>query len=178
MQVESPSQVRDFIIDWLRWEMVGPAPDFPKMQVNPTGEEVLRGQDPPRHRYGCGILFPRGVNYSAALDADDEELNGIAAAEAVDEGGNGAEDEDEGETQAEIETEAAEAPPDNDTQEVAAASQFLPSTMGVSFLIAVGGDLVVSVQWATYALRKCPGRRSSPGSIADRGARNRACRSA
>src|SRR5271166_3121363 len=162
MQVESPSQVRDFIIDWLRWEMVGPAPDFPKMQVNPTGEEVLRGQDPPRHRYGCGILFPRGVNYSAALDADDEELNGIAAAEAVDEGRDGAEDEDEGETQAEIETEAAEAPPDNDTQEVAAASQFLPSTMGVSFLIAIGGDLVVSVQWATYALRNASGDAPPP----------------
>ena len=97
-------------------------------------------------------------------------MNGIAAAEAVDEGGDGAEDEDEGETQAEIETEAAEAPPDNDTQEVAAASQFLPSTMGVSFLIAIGGDLVVSVRWATYALRNAPGERSSPGSIADRGA--------
>ena len=162
MQVESPSQVRDFIIDWLRWEMVGPAPDFPKMKVNPAGEEILRGQDPPRHRYGCGILFPRGVNYSAALDADDEELSGIAAAEAVDEGRDGAEDEDEGETQAEIETEAAEAPPDNDTQEVAAASQFLPSTMGVSFLIAVGGDLVVSVRWATYALRNAPGDAAPP----------------
>jgi hypothetical protein len=155
-RVERAADVRDFIIDWLRWELVGPAPGFPSLEMNPNGEEVLRGQDPPRHRYACGILFPRGVNYSAALDANDEEMRSISAAESVDEGGDAPEDEDD-EEHADIETEATNAPPENDNQEVAATSQFLPSTMGVSFLVDVGGDLTVTARWATYQLREAPG---------------------
>jgi hypothetical protein len=65
----SPSKVRDFVVDWLRKELVGPAPGYPMVQLN--GEEILRPQDPPRYRYGCGILFPQGVRYSGGEPIDD-----------------------------------------------------------------------------------------------------------
>ncbi len=47
-------KARDFIVDFLRKKLVGPSPGHPAVQIN--GEEILRPQDPPRQRYGAGIL--------------------------------------------------------------------------------------------------------------------------
>ena len=47
---------RDFILDFLRKELIGPSPLPPNVQ--PDGEEILRPQDPPRQRYSAGVLFP------------------------------------------------------------------------------------------------------------------------
>jgi hypothetical protein len=58
-RIRTAAEVRDGIIEWLRRELVGPAPGHPFMQLN--REEILRPQDPPRYRYACGILFPNGV---------------------------------------------------------------------------------------------------------------------
>ena len=41
-------RARDFIVDFLRREIVGPSPGYPAIQIN--REEILRAQDPPRQR--------------------------------------------------------------------------------------------------------------------------------
>lgn len=53
-------RAREFIVDFLRKEIVGPSPGYPAVQTN--REEILRAQDPPRQRYGAGILFPRSLS--------------------------------------------------------------------------------------------------------------------
>jgi hypothetical protein len=63
-KARNAGEVRDYIIDTLRRELVGPSPGYPVVQIN--REEILRPQDPPRYRYACGILFPRGVTYSGS----------------------------------------------------------------------------------------------------------------
>jgi hypothetical protein len=40
----SPSAVREFVIDWLRKELIWPAPGYPMVQLN--REEILGPQDP------------------------------------------------------------------------------------------------------------------------------------
>jgi hypothetical protein len=83
-RTSSPSDVREYVIDWLRQELVGPAPGYPMVQLN--GEEILRPQDPPRYRYGCGILFPQGTRYSGGDPMEPEEVIGVQTASEVDEG--------------------------------------------------------------------------------------------
>ena len=53
-------RAREFIVDFLRKEIVGPSSGYPAVQTN--REEILRAQDPPRQRYGAGILFPRSLS--------------------------------------------------------------------------------------------------------------------
>src|SRR5437588_11379018 len=78
MEIMSTAQVRKEIIDYLRKELVGPAPGFPAIQLN--REEILRSQDPPRLRYSAGILFPRQSDIVAQSDIDEKEIQGIEAA--------------------------------------------------------------------------------------------------
>ncbi len=47
--------MRDEILKFIRRELIGPDPVKPHMQEN--GEEILLNE-PPRLRYGAGILFP------------------------------------------------------------------------------------------------------------------------
>jgi hypothetical protein len=81
-KVTHAAETRDGIIEWLRRELVGPAPGHPVVQLN--GEEILRPQDPPRFRYACGILFPNGVAYSGSEGAAAEEREAIEDAQAID----------------------------------------------------------------------------------------------
>ena len=60
--------MRDKIIDFLRAELIGPDPIPPDVQDN--GEEILI-TDPPRLRYGAGVLFPQGVSVEKPEDVDD-----------------------------------------------------------------------------------------------------------
>jgi hypothetical protein len=153
---QTASDVRDSVIEWLRRELVGPAPGHPLMQLN--REEILRPQDPPRYRYACGILFPNGVAYSGSEGAADEEREAIESAPAVDESeqvvaSDVADPDVEREAEEEIApTDAApgtEAATETD-EETSAASLFLPSTMGLSFLANVSGGLTVAASWAIY----------------------------
>ena len=66
--------VRSDVIQFLHDELVGPQPGLPMVQLN--GEEVLSPQDPPRLRYGAGILFP------SARPIDDQEDDDAAVATA------------------------------------------------------------------------------------------------
>ena len=71
--------MRDDILKYIKRELIGPDPVKPHIQEN--GEEILLNE-PPRLRYGAGILFPspnkdgEGATYSAAdsTTATEEEV--------------------------------------------------------------------------------------------------------
>src|SRR5690348_5160230 len=154
-EVTSTRDVRDHVIDCLRRELVGPSPGYPLVQLD--GEEILRQQDPPRYRYSAGILFPAGVTFSGSLDARDEEKD-IETADAVgDEGVSGEADEAGRQDEPEIESRRIEdKTPDVDV-EVDPTSSFLPSTMGLSFLVDVSGGIRIDASWGTYHKEEVPG---------------------
>ena len=66
--------MRDQIIDFLRAELIGPDPIPPDVQDN--GEEILI-TDPPRLRYGAGVLFPQGVSAEKSEDVASAETTGF-----------------------------------------------------------------------------------------------------
>ena len=77
-------KARDFIVDFLRRELVGPSPGHPAVQID--GEEILRPQDPPRQRYGAGILFPMRAQFiSQDETAEGEDVTGDAESPEQDE---------------------------------------------------------------------------------------------
>ncbi|WP_338501526.1 helicase-related protein [Sphingomonas kaistensis] len=148
-ELGSAAAVREFVVNWLRRELVGPAPGHPMMQWDGQrpeliGEEVLRPQDPPRYRYGAGILFPRGVTYSGSLDPG-EGTAALEQAEPID--SDRGDNEDDGQATSSAPTDDRSEESD---QDVEPAFVFLPSTMGISFLVETEGDLEVEVEWATY----------------------------
>ena len=138
---------RDFILDFLRKELVGPSP-FPS-NLQPDGEEILRPQDPPRQRYAAGILFPmRSRVPSHDETAGDEE--GITDADSPEPSGiqDSFNDTISG-------TGQLEGVADTD-HEVNLANQYLPSAMGISALVDVPDRLLVEISVATYQQEDVP----------------------
>ncbi|MBO4224739.1 helicase-related protein [Bradyrhizobium neotropicale] len=158
--------VREFVIDWLRRELVGPSPGYPMVQLN--GEEILRPQDPPRYRYGCGILFPHGVRYSGGDPVEHEELAGVSAATEVDAVESADVPTDDADAVQQARTDGAAVEQD---QEVNPTDQFLPQTMGISFLARIGEGFEVNAKWGAYSKNPIPSetlwqseiRRQKPG---------------
>ena len=74
--------MRDQIIDFLRAELIGPDPIPPDVQDN--GEEILI-TDPPRLRYGAGVLFPQGVSTEKSEDVESAETTGFEVEIATEE---------------------------------------------------------------------------------------------
>lgn len=119
---------------------MGPSPLLPDVQTN--GEEILRPQDPPRQRYGAGVLFPSKSQVpSHDESALDEEANTDAASPEP----------------SSILDDPVDSQPDAGTsntpetdQEINLANQFLPSAMGLSALVRLPHRLVVEVTAATY----------------------------
>jgi hypothetical protein len=142
-KVTSAKEVRDHVIDVLRRELVGPSPGFPAVQLN--GEEILRPQDPPRYRYSSGILFPGGVGFATALGAIDEVAD-IEATQAVEEDPSVEDVPD----QPEISSGMAEDKVADTDVEVDPSAMFLPSTMGLSFLVDPVDGITLSASWGTY----------------------------
>ena len=135
---------REFIVDFLRRELVGPSPGYPAVQID--GEEILRPQDPPRQRYGAGILFPMraqvlsqdetAAGEDVAGDADSPDPDGIV------------ERPDGAETEA-VQISPGEMPPDTD-RDVTLANEFLPSAMGLTALVEVPDNICVDVSAGIY----------------------------
>lgn len=131
---------RDFILDFLRRELVGPAPLPTDVQAN--GEEILRPQDPPRQRYGAGILFPRRAQVpsheeTAADEEDKTDADSPDDAEILE---NSIDDDSSG---------GSDSGPETD-QEVNLANQFLPSALGLSALVEIPDRLQIEVSAAIY----------------------------
>src|ERR1700676_5004788 len=78
------TEARKEIMEYMRREIIGPAPGFPAIQLNK--EEMLRPQDPPRLRYSAGILFPMRSEQVGQQDADEKELGEFEAGPAEDAG--------------------------------------------------------------------------------------------
>ena len=135
---------RNFIVDFLRRELVGPSPGHPAVQID--GEEILRPQDPPRQRYGAGVLFPMRAQVSSQDEtAAGEDVTGDADSPDPDEiveSQGGAESEAD-------EINPGEIPPDTD-RDVTLANEFLPSAMGLTALLEVPVRLLVDVSAGIY----------------------------
>ena len=137
-------KARDFIVDFLRRELIGPSPGHPAVQID--GEEILRPQDPPRQRYGAGILFPmRAHVISQDETTEGEDITGEAESPEQDEilaGQEGAETEP-------VEISPGDNPPETD-RDVTLANEFLPSAMGLTALVEVPQRLSVDVSAGVY----------------------------
>ena len=138
-------EAREFILEFLRKELIGPAPGFPAVQLD--GEEILRAQDPPRQRFSAGVLFPMksrvlrqdetGEEEEASQDADSPEPDQIIGDSSTDGSLEG------------TEVSPGESPPDTD-RDVTLANEFLPSAMGLSALLEVPECLRVNVKAGIY----------------------------
>jgi len=145
-------EARDAIIEYLKRELVGPAPGFPATQLN--GEEILRPQDPPRLRYSAGVLFPLRAVVPGQLEASQEV---VEAAEAVPL-------EDRGEIESNTDEEPTgnradlrgDQRPETDL-DLNLANQYLPSAMGLSALVEVPEQLALRVRAARYRKEDLPG---------------------
>src|SRR5690348_10982757 len=124
------SDLRSSIIEMLREELVGPSRQLPAVQSGIDApelrnEEMLRAEDPPRVRYGAGILFPGGARVEAQDDIDESAAPSQNMESDI--------------------AEVAEAAPDQDTTEKAdedatidrvtdlevnRANEYLPSALG------------------------------------------------
>jgi hypothetical protein len=126
--------MRDEILKFIRRELIGPDPVKPHIQEN--GEEILLNE-PPRLRYGAGILFPspskdgEGVTYSAAdsTTATEEEViktntdeNNVESSETIQDNSISSNVGDDFE------------------EEIGLANNFLPSAMGFSCFSKIPKD--------------------------------------
>ena len=135
---------REFLLDFLRKEIVGPSPGYPAVQID--GQEILRAQDPPRQRYGAGILFPMKSDVVRQNEsAGDEEIPQNADSPQSDQIVEGGERDSPSDT----ESSASDSSPDTD-RDVTLANEHLPSAMGLSALLEVPRRLRVDVSAAIY----------------------------
>ncbi len=126
--------MRDEILKFIRRELIGPDPVKPHIQEN--GEEILLNE-PPRLRYGAGILFPspnkdgEGATYSTAdsTTATEEEVIKTNTDESNVESSETIEDNNTSSNVA-----------DDFEEEIGLANNFLPSAMGFSCFSKIPKD--------------------------------------
>ncbi len=124
--------MREKIFDFLKRELIGPDPVPPFVQEN--GEEILTNE-PPRLRYGAGILFPQAASNLDTDSTDEkestimEETAGVPANEAPLATIEGAEHFPGGDDSA-----------DTNDDIVNLANAYLPSVMGFSCFVEVPKD--------------------------------------
>ncbi len=145
-------EVRQFIVDALKGELVGPQPGLPVIQTgigarSYRGEEILRAADTPRMRYGAGVLFPRRSVVQEQDDQDTPEVDEGRQQEAGNSGSAGA--QEAGEIQTEADTE----------QEINRANEYLPSGMGLTAVVRLPETLVITVEAGRYESEELPGQR-------------------
>lgn len=136
--------MRDEILKFIKQELIGPDPVKPHIQAN--GEEILINE-PPRLRYGAGILFPRAVTFEKA-DSTSADENTVL--EKVEEEKKNIDDP--------VKTEDSKAPVDMSEdfeEEIGLANSFLPSAMGFSCFSKIPKDgYKVKVNVAVYEIKE------------------------
>lgn len=181
---------RQWLLDALRAEIIGPDPpqreraqmvtgpealqfasweEFRKPKIQPNGEEIL-WQDPPVKRYGAGVLFPCSTTESTEL-AEDSLLGQEASAEP-DSSGDPPVVTDEGDTGPEIPS-ASKATPveESENLDVTLANAFRPSALGLSFVADLQSEpsgLLIEVMAATYSKVKASVSRRNAEKPAER----------
>ena len=132
--------MRNQIIDFLRAELIGPDPIPPDVQDN--DEEILI-TDPPRLRYGAGVLFPQGVSVEKSEDVDDSAETTGFEVEVEKEETDVDVKEDSGKRET-IEEQSAE-------EITSLTNSYLPSAIGFSCLTTLPkSGFLVEVKAGTY----------------------------
>ena len=135
--------MRDDILKFIKKELIGPDPIKPHIQEN--GEEILLNE-PPRLRYGAGVLFPRAATFVKADSTTSEEENVLEKLE------------EEKETDDPVKTEESKAPVDmaeDFEEEIGLANSFLPSAMGFSCFSKIPKDgFIVKATLGVYEIKE------------------------
>src|SRR5450432_2397363 len=121
--------MRDDIIEFIKRELIGPDPVKPHIQEN--GEEILINE-PPRLRYGAGILFPRTATFGKADSTSSDEKTVL---DNIEEENKNNDDP--------VKTEDSKSPVDMSEdfeEEIGLANSFLPSAMGFSCLSKIPNE--------------------------------------
>src|ERR1035437_6554081 len=139
-------KLRNNILEYIKRELIGPDPVKPHIQEN--GEEILLNE-PPRLRYGAGILFPKMAKIEKVdCVSPDEEIT----IENADDG-NSKDDP----VQIIDKKNPVDVSEDNE-EEIGLANNYLPSAMGFScftkipkygFLIKINAAIYQSLDY-TY----------------------------
>jgi hypothetical protein len=136
--------MRDDILKFIIKELIGPDPIKPHIQEN--GEEILLNE-PPRLRYGAGVLFPRAATFEKADSTSSEEEKVLEKLE-----------EEKKETDDPVKTEESKAPVDMSEdfeEEIGLANSFLPSAMGFScFSIIPKDGFTVKATLGVYEIKE------------------------
>ncbi len=149
---EQMIDARDEYIDLVKKELLGPGSEF---SVPDAEHELISSS--PMSRYSVGILYPQGNQ----VNQDNDETVPLA--------GDGADDTDEavqdnpdkdtqgltGETKADRFAENDETADENLDEEVGLSAQYMPSSMGITFLVEGNADIVRGkASFATYRRAK------------------------
>mgnify|MGYP001627315474 CR=1 FL=1 len=121
--------MRDDILKFIKKELIGPDPIKPHVQEN--GEEILVNE-PPRLRYGAGVLFPKAATIEKLDFTSTEEEKVIEI--LYDENKEVDDPVKLGESKAPDEL------PDTLDEEIGLANSFLPSAMGFSCFSKIPKD--------------------------------------
>lgn len=113
--------MRADIVDFIKRELIGPDPVEPHVQEN--GEEILINE-PPRIRYGAGILFPKSASFIQTDTADDGESKILSSQEDNEDNIDDPIQSEESDTPADVSEDFEE--------EIGLANNYLPSAMGFS----------------------------------------------
>ncbi|GAB3899993.1 helicase-related protein [Spirosoma agri] len=135
--------MRNDILNFIRKELIGPDPVQPHVQAN--GEEILINE-PPRLRYGAGILFPCTVPYLRADSNTQVEQDLISADETIPDG-----------IESPVTLGDSHAPTDmgeDFEEEIGLANSYLPAAMGISCFIEVPQEgFIITFTAARYEVR-------------------------
>jgi hypothetical protein len=136
--------MRNQLLDFLRKELIGPDPVPPYIQED--GEEILTNE-PPRLRYGAGILFPQtSTSQDIVTTHDKENLVLEASGESVQNDSPMPEIEGENRSLGGIDD-----TPDIDDDIINLANAYLPSVMGFSCYLKMPEEgLLVTVKAGRY----------------------------
>ena len=118
--------MRDDILKFIKQELIGPDPMNQHVQDN--GQEILINE-PPRLRYGAGILFPRSTISEKADSTSTDEKNVLDSPV-----------EERRDSEDLVKTEESKAPVDMSEdleEEIGLANSFLPSAMGFSCFLKI-----------------------------------------
>ena len=160
---------REFVIEAVRQELVGPSPQGKPIDCNgevafnearhsygpwtqeDSGEEILQ-RDPPTKRYGVAVLYPSSTGYDSVSeeefsndDLDDSRDSRDAYSEIADSSSRSTEDSGLDSWQDEIESET-------DDFDLSTSNSYKPSSMAVSFLADLrdGAEVIVEASGGRY----------------------------
>ncbi|HRT89580.1 MAG TPA: helicase-related protein [Bacteroidales bacterium] len=136
--------MREDILNFIKRELIGPDPIKPHIQEN--GEEILLNE-PPRLRYGAGVLFPRAVTFEKVDSTTTEEEKVL---ETLEDEKMGIDDP--------VKVEESKTPVDmaeDFEEEIGLANSFLPSAMGFSCFSKIPKDgFSVKVKAGVYEMKE------------------------